>query len=378
WRCSNTGNVGNHWLGYVLFDERSRFFFRGAADLTDHHDGLSLRIFLQKLQDIDEVGARNRITTDTNTGRLTVTEVRGLLDRFVGQRTLTGNDTDFTRLMDMARHDTDFAFAWSDHTRAVRADHTYAFAINVFFRIQHVDGRNAFSDAHDQLNACICGFNDGIFAERCRHVDDGRFCTGLLYCLTHGVEHRQAQMLGTAFSGADATHHFGAVLNRLLRVESTLCAGKALADNLGVFIDQDAHYLPPAALTTCSAASARLVAAMIFRPLSARTLAPRSALLPSRRTTTGTLTPTSLTAPMMPSAIISQRTMPPKMLTRTACTASSDRMILNASVTRSLVAPPPTSRKLAGWPPASLMMSMVPMARPAPLTIQPMLPSRAT
>ena len=42
----------------------------------------------------------------------------------------------------------------------------------------------------------------------------------------------------------------------------------------------------------------------------------------------------------------------------------------------SAVAPPPTSRKLAGSPPNSLMVSMVAMARPAPLTRQPMLPSR--
>ena len=38
---------------------------------------------------------------------------------------------------------------------------------------------------------------------------------------------------------------------------------------------------------------------------------------------------------------------------------------------------PPTSRKLAGMPPWSLMMSMVAIAKPAPLTRQPMLPSRA-
>ena len=42
----------------------------------------------------------------------------------------------------------------------------------------------------------------------------------------------------------------------------------------------------------------------------------------------------------------------------------------------SALAPPPTSRKLAGSPPASLMMSIVAIARPAPLTMQPMLPSR--
>lgn len=39
------------------------------------------------------------------------------------------------------------------------------------------------------------------------------------------------------------------------------------------------------------------------------------------------------------------------------------------------VAPPPTSRKFAGCPPFSLIMSIVAIARPAPLTRQPMSPS---
>ena len=68
--------------------------------------------------------------------------------------------------------------------------------------------------------------------------------------------------------------------------------------------------------------------------------------------------------------------MPPKMLTSTALTRGSARRMRNASVTWSLLAPPPTSRKLAGSPPWYLMMSIVLMARPAPLTRQPMLPVR--
>ena len=43
---------------------------------------------------------------------------------------------------------------------------------------------------------------------------------------------------------------------------------------------------------------------------------PSSTLVPSRRTTSGTLRPTSLTAATTPSAMTSQRMMPPKMLTR--------------------------------------------------------------
>ena len=47
-------------------------------------------------------------------------------------------------------------------------------------------------------------------------------------------------------------------------------------------------------------------------------------------------------------------------------------------LTRSGEAPPPMSRKFAGSPPASLIMSSVAIARPAPLTMQPMSPSRPT
>jgi hypothetical protein len=63
------------------------------------------------------------------------------------------------------------------------------------------------------------------------------------------------------------------------------------------------------------------------------------------------------------------------MFTRIARTSGSSRMIRNASETRSAVAPPPTSRKFAGEPPESWMMSIVAMASPAPLTRQPMSPS---
>ena len=46
--------------------------------------------------------------------------------------------------------------------------------------------------------------------------------------------------------------------------------------------------------------------------------------------------------------------MPPKMLTRMPFTFGSEVMILNAAVTFSVVAPPPTSRKFAGAMPVEL------------------------
>ena len=56
----------------------------------------------------------------------------------------------------------------------------------------------------------------------------------------------------------------------------------------------------------------------------------------------------SFTAATMPVAMTLQSMMPPKMFTRMPFTFGSCRMILNAAVTCSLLAPPPTSRKFAG------------------------------
>ena len=118
-----------------------------------------------------------------------------------------------------------------------------------------------------------------------------------------------------------------------------------------------------------------LSAAMIGNPESARIFRPSSSFVPFIRTTSGTLMRVSRAAATIPFAIVSQRMMPPKMLTRMPFTFGLRSMILNASVTFSAVAPPPTSRKFAGSAPNSLIVSIVAIASPAPLTRQPMLPS---
>ena len=53
----------------------------------------------------------------------------------------------------------------------------------------------------------------------------------------------------------------------------------------------------------------------------------------------------------------------------------SDKMIFRAAETFSFEAPPPTSKKLAGSSPYSFIISIVAIAKPAPLTIQPIFPS---
>ena len=54
------------------------------------------------------------------------------------------------------------------------------------------------------------------------------------------------------------------------------------------------------------------------------------------------------------------------------------KLIEDKETTRKRNGIEPTSRKFAGFPPCNFTRSMVPIARPAPLTIQPIFPSSAT
>ncbi len=69
--------------------------------------------------------------------------------------------------------------------------------------------------------------------------------------------------------------------------------------------------------------------------------------------------------------------MPAKMFTRIARTFGSLSTMRNAFAIFSGLAPPPTSRKFAGRPPWCTIASIVPIARPAPFTMQPTVPSSA-
>src|SRR5690606_5017150 len=177
------------------------------------------------------------VTTDAHTGGLAKTVVGSLLNCFIGQRTGTGDDTHFTRFVNVTRHDADFTFAWGDNARAVRADHAHASFIQLHFHGQHIQRRDTFGDGNDELDARVNRFQNRVFAERSRNVDNGRGRARRFNRFAHGVEYRQAQVRGAAFTWRYAANHLRAVGNRLFGVESPLATGEALADNLGIFIN---------------------------------------------------------------------------------------------------------------------------------------------
>ena len=72
-------------------------------------------------------------------------------------------------------------------------------------------------------------------------TDDAAAQIQELHPHAHGLEDRKADMLGSAFAGRYAADHLGAVGDGLLGVEGALGAGDALADHLGVLVDEDGH-----------------------------------------------------------------------------------------------------------------------------------------
>src|SRR5210317_163381 len=380
WRCCDTGNVGNNRLRDIALDELSRRLFVGPANLANHDDAVGFRICFEELEAVDKIHATHRVAADTNTRGLAETICRRLIYGFVRKCARTGYDANAAFLVDEARHDTDLALFRRDDARAVRANQPAVIILQRRLDLDHVVDRNTFGNANNQTDSAISSFEDRIGCKRRWHVNhaDIRACGG--NCVTHRVVHRHAEVLLAATSRRYASDDLGAVLDALFSMEGPLVTRDALAEDLAVFVDQNTHssIRQAAAATTFLAASVRSSAAMMSRPLFASSSRPVSTLVPSRRTTTGTFTPTSFTALMMPSAIRSQRTIPPKMLTRIASTLSFVRISLNAAATRSAVAPPPTSRKLAGSPPWSLMRSIVAIARPAPFTMHAILPSSDT
>src|SRR5439155_24552068 len=121
-----------------------------------------------------------------------------------------------------------------------------------------------------------------------RHENHRRVSAGFPHSLSHSVEHRPLQMLRAALARSHAADHIGSVVDRLLGVERALSSSETLHQQACVLIDQDAHRCT-ASLTTFSAASRMPSATVKLNPDSVRIFRPNSTLVPSIRTTMGTL-----------------------------------------------------------------------------------------
>src|SRR5262245_45124499 len=277
--------------------------------------------------------------------------------------------------MNVPRHDADLTLPRGNDAGTIGTQELGSSSLQISFHPDHIAHRNPFCNTDDQRNTRVRRFHNRICGEWRRYIDHADIGRRLANGASDGVEDRNALERGPSLTGSYPRHHLSPVLLAGLRMKLAGGTGDALGQNPSLFADQNRH----AYFTACtifSDPSAIVSAEMMGRPESARIFRPNSTFVPCIRTTNGTLILSSRAASTTPWARTSQRMMPPKILISTPRTLASERMILKAWATLSLVAPPPTSRKLAGSPPQSLIISIVAMAKPAPLTIQPMLPSK--
>ena len=106
---SDEGDNGLLLLPVGLLEELSGILLGGTTDLTDHDDTFGLRVLEEDLKAVDEVGAAEGVTADTDDERLTEAGLGGLVDGLVGESAGTGDDADATALVNETGHDADLA-----------------------------------------------------------------------------------------------------------------------------------------------------------------------------------------------------------------------------------------------------------------------------
>lgn len=106
---SDEGDDGLLLLPVGLLEELSGILLGGTTDLADHDDTVGLGVLEEDLKAVDEVGAAEGVTADTDDERLTEAGLGGLVDGLVGESAGTGDDTDATALVNETGHDADLA-----------------------------------------------------------------------------------------------------------------------------------------------------------------------------------------------------------------------------------------------------------------------------
>ena len=125
---------------------------------------------------------------------------------------------------------------------------------------------------------------------------------------------------------------------------------------------------------TISAASFILLAGLKASPDSASILRPSSTFVPSSLITTGNVIFNSRAASVTPCASVSHLRMPPKMLMNTTLDIRVGEQYAQALPDHLRRRTTPHVQEIRRLSPYSLIRSIVAMASPAPLTMQPTLP----
>src|SRR5207245_1311010 len=142
------GYKTHHRLLHMSFHVRGRGLFGISTYLTDHDDGVRVRVVIEQSQHVQEVGADDGIAADADAGGLADTQFGQLAYRFISQGARARNHADVAVQMDAPGHDTDLALARRDNSRTVRSDQAGLPALQELPGVDHVQCWNPFGDAN--------------------------------------------------------------------------------------------------------------------------------------------------------------------------------------------------------------------------------------
>lgn len=165
---SDSSNESGNWqVSLIIFLQPiSGHLFLFSSDFSDHENGLSFWVIRESLQDVNEVGSVEWISTDSDNGRLSQSSKGGLIDGLISQSTGSGNDSDFSLLMNISGHNSDFTFIWLNNSWAVRSNNSgVSLGSQSVLDSDHFVLWDTVSDDNDQINLGLDGLDDGSRSE---------------------------------------------------------------------------------------------------------------------------------------------------------------------------------------------------------------------
>ena len=144
--------------------------------------------------------------------------------------------------MDVARHNSNFAFTRRNNSGTVWPDQASKFIAQIFLHLYHIESGNAFGNADDNGNSGIGCFHDCVGGERRRHVNHRSVRAFFVHRIRNRIENRNAFVLGAALAGRYSSDDVRSILHHLLCMKRAFFSGDALDNQTGRFIDKYTHW----------------------------------------------------------------------------------------------------------------------------------------
>jgi len=176
----------------------SGLLFGFSTDFSNHDNSFGLWIVNEALEDIDEVGSVEGITSNSDNSGLSEVLGRCLVDGLVSQSTGAGNDSDLSDLMDVAGHNSDLAsvtVSGLNDSGTVRANKSsLGLRTHNRFHSDHIESGDTFSNADNKGDLSLNSFEDSSSSEWRGNVDDGSFGSSLSHAFSDIGEDGETKM----------------------------------------------------------------------------------------------------------------------------------------------------------------------------------------